>query len=68
MTRVLGLAAVWMALAMSVYGIGAAVIGLTRLRSEHDMREAGATHLCHDLLEAGKVLLAQAPRNGAGSG
>ncbi len=32
MTRVLGLAAVWMALVMSVYGIGAAVMGLTRRR------------------------------------
>lgn len=43
----------------------ATIIGLTRLRSENDIREAGATHLCADLLEAREVLLAQTSSNGA---
>ncbi len=33
MTRILGLSSVWIALAMSVYGIGSAIFGLTRQRS-----------------------------------
>lgn len=34
MTRLLGLAAVWMALVMSLYGIGAVIVGLRRRRPE----------------------------------